>query len=225
MDKNSFGAIMDHPGALSPDEWQALHVERDRYPFCAPLQVMSLVADKAVDAPLWETQSLPRVALYVQDADRLNEQLTAAATPEKVVSAVEEPAASPVAPPMTAAETSAEAEDYDILKEINAYQDVSFKTAPKSVILSNFLEKDSGMVPEFESYDDVSVSELAKNSIKPAEMFESETLAVILEKQGKLLQARDMYKKLMVKNPEKSSIFAVRISELETKLNESKMYK
>lgn len=216
---------MDHPGALSPDEWQALHVERDRYPFCAPLQVMSLVADKAVDAPLWETQSLPRVALYVQDADRLNEQLTEAVVPEKVVRAVEKPAASPVAAPRTADEGSAEAEDYDILKEINAYQDVSFKTAPKSVILSNFLEKDSGMVPEFESYDDVSVSELAKNSIKPAEMFESETLAVILEKQGKLLQARDMYKKLMVKNPEKSSIFAIRISELETKLNESKMYK
>ena len=107
-----------------------------------------------------------------------------------------------------------------MLQEINAYQDVSFKTAPKSVILSNFLEKDGGIMADFDSYSDVSVQELAKNSLRPSDSFESETLAVILEKQGKLQQALEMYEKLLVNNPEKSSIFAVRIAALKAQLGE-----
>jgi hypothetical protein len=105
------------------------------------------------------------------------------------------------------------------LHEINAYQDVTFKTAPKSVILSNFLEKDGGITLDSDAYDAVSVQELAQNSIRPSDSVESETLAVILEKQGKLQQALAMYEKLMVNNPEKSSTFAVRIAELQSKLN------
>lgn len=220
MDKNSFGEMVSHPGRPGAEEWEGLHTERDRYPFCAPLQVLSLVADKRVGAPLWESQTLPRVLLYVQDADRLYELLDAAEQP-----AAEKPAPAPVAAKDAGLPRKAVEEpeaDFDILQEINAYQDVSFKTAPKSVILSNFLENDGGMVPDFEPYDNVSVQDLAKNSIRPSELFESETLAVILEKQGKLQQALDMYKKLLVKNPEKSSIFAVRISEIESQLNELK---
>ena len=38
---------MEHPGVLSPEEWEELRRERDRYPFSAPLQVLSLLADKA----------------------------------------------------------------------------------------------------------------------------------------------------------------------------------
>ncbi|MBR1834220.1 MAG: hypothetical protein IJ785_01745 [Bacteroidales bacterium] len=220
MDKNSFGKMMSHPGTLSPDEWEELHRERERYPYCAPLQVVSLLADKAAGAPLWEKQTLPVVTLYMQDADRLDEQMEAlaraAARPEPAEARpVVESAAAPSAPKVRQPDA-----DFDILQEINAYQDVSFKTAPKSVILSNFLEKDGGIVPDFESFDSVSVQELAKNSIRPTASFESETLAVILEKQGKFQQALEMYEKLLVKNPEKSSTFAVRIAELKKHSNE-----
>ena len=222
MDKNSFGKMMGHPGTLSPDEWEELHRERDRYPYCAPLQVVSLLADKAAGAPLWEKQTLPVVTLYVQDTDRLYEQMETLARPTthpepSGVKPVIVPAPVPPAPKVQQPEG-----DFDILQEINAYQDVSFKTAPKSVILSNFLEKDGGIVPDFESFDNISVQELAKNSVRPSTAFESETLAVILEKQGKFQQALEMYEKLMVKNPEKSSTFAVRIADLKKHLDELK---
>ena len=71
MDKNSFAHALEHPGTLTPDEWEALRHEKERYPFSAPLQVMSLLADKANGAPLWERQTLPQVSLYVEDAGRL----------------------------------------------------------------------------------------------------------------------------------------------------------
>ena len=113
-------------------------------------------------------------------------------------------------------------EDFDVLKEINAYQEVSFKTAPKSVILSEFLENSGGMPPEMEDYDEVSVQDLAKKSIRPSDLLESETLALVLERQGKLAQAVSMYEKLIVNNPEKSSTFAVRIASLKARMNEDK---
>lgn len=219
MDKNSFAQMMNRPGRLSPEEWDELHRERDRYPFSAPLQVLSLLADKAGGAPLWERQALPYVSLYVPDVEWLYAQLEALDRPAVVPPVAQPTAQAEAVPARQAGEERQLPPGFDILQEINAYQDVSFKTAPKSVILSNFLEKDGGITLDSDAYDAVSVQELAQNSIRPSDSVESETLAVILEKQGKLQQALAMYEKLMVNNPEKSSTFAVRIAELQSKLN------
>ena len=219
MDKNSFAQMMNRPGRLSPEEWDELHRERDRYPFSAPLQVLSLLADKAGGAPLWERQALPYVSLYVPDVEWLYAQLEALDRPASVPPVAQPTAQAEAVPARQAGEERQLPPGFDILQEINAYQDVSFKTAPKSVILSNFLEKDGGITLDSDAYDAVSVQELAQNSIRPSDSVESETLAVILEKQGKLQQALAMYEKLMVNNPEKSSTFAVRIAELQSKLN------
>lgn len=113
-------------------------------------------------------------------------------------------------------------DDFDVLQEINAYQEVSFKTAPKSVILTNFLEKDGGLNLSEGTFDSTPVQELAKKSISLENSLESETLALILEKQGKIAQAIAMYEKLIVKYPEKSRTFAVRISTLKTQLTNEK---
>lgn len=219
MDKNSFAQMINRPGRLSPEEWDELHRERDRYPFSAPLQVLSLLADKAGGAPLWERQALPYVSLYVPDVEWLYAQLEALDRPAVVPPVAQPTAQAEAVPARQAGEERQLPSGFDILQEINAYQDVSFKTAPKSVILSNFLEKDGGITLDSDAYDAVSVQELAQNSIRPSDSVESETLAVILEKQGKLQQALAMYEKLMVNNPEKSSTFAVRIAELQSKLN------
>lgn len=224
MDKNCFCKLMEHPEALTPDEWDDLRLERDSYPFCAPLQLLSLFADKLGGTPLWERQGLPRVALYMNEPDRLYEQLEAIPSPSfrpRQEAAPQQPR-SAAAPQPSLNEAPAASDDFDILQEINAYQEVSFKTAPKSVILSNFLEKDGGIDLSDSDFEALPVQELAKKSISPENSLESETLALILEKQGKLAQAIDMYQKLIVKNPEKSSIFAVRISALKTQLYNEK---
>ena len=228
MDKNVFGRLMDHPGRLTPEEWDELRRERDRYPFSAPLQVLSLLADKANGAALWEQQALPRVVLYMQDVDRLYEQMEASASAAAPVAkeeaqsrpAREKVAESPVAPP-----TNDDVETdgpFDVLQAINSYQEVSFKTAPKSVILSNFLEKDGGIALSDSGFEEVSIQELAKKSISVDNSLESETLAIVLERQGKYAQALAMYEKLMLNNPEKSSTFAVRIADLKKHLDELK---
>lgn len=212
MDKNCFGKLLDQPASLTASEWDELRRERDNFPFCAPLQILSLLAERAGGAPLWEKLSLPRVSLYVQDVNLLYRQLDELSRPAKVAVPAAEPPVSVQAEPASADE------DFDILQEINSYKEVSFKTAPKSVILSNFLEKDAGITLPDTTETDIPVQELAKNSVSSESVLESETLAVILEKQGKIAQSLAMYEKLLVNNPEKSSIFAVRIAELKARL-------
>ena len=227
MDKNGFGRLMDHPGRLTPEEWGELRRERDKYPFSAPLQVLSLLADKANGTALWEQQSLPRVILYMQDADRLYEQMEALT--RETVSPVAESAPTQPAREKVAESPSPTIEDkeepsngtFDVLQAINSYQEVSFKTAPKSVILSNFLEKDGGITLSDNGFEEVPIQELAKKSIATDGLLETETLALVLEKQGKYAQALAMYEKLLLANPEKSSTFAVRISALKAQLSEA----
>ncbi len=238
MDKTGFAKLMERPGVLSPEEWEDLRRERERFPFSAPLQVLSLLADKAGGVALWQKQLLPVVELYMNDVDRLHELLehpTSSVPPSPLLRLESEPTANlqrtynepsapleqPVSEPAAVRQPDVP-EDFDVLKEINAYQEVSFKTAPKSVILSEFLENSGGMPPEMEEYDEVSVQDLAKNSIRPSDLLESETLALVLERQGKLAQAVSMYEKLIVNNPEKSSTFAVRIASLKARMNEDK---
>lgn len=227
MDKSAFDRCMDHLESLTPEEWGELRRESGRYPYSAPLQVLSLLADKANNAALWEQQTLPRVMLYVQDAGRLYEQMDALGSRAEVVredAKAERPA--PKEDELAAAPTQAAVgepadESFDILQAINSYQEVSFKTAPKSVILSNFLEKDGGITLSDSGFEEVSVQELGKKSIATNDLLESETLAIVLEKQGKYAQAMAMFEKLMLNNPEKSSTFAVRIAALRTLISEN----
>ena len=227
MDKNSFGELLDHPGRLTPEEWAELRRERDRYPFSAPLQVLSLLADKANGTALWEQQALPRVVLYMQDVGRLYEQMEAL-NPEPVATVAEEAKVQPFREkvaekplPTEPAEKDEADGTFDVLQAINSYQEVSFKTAPKSVILSNFLEKDGGITLSDNGFEEVPIQELAKKSIATDRLLETETLALVLEKQGKYAQALAMYEKLLLTNPEKSSTFAVRISSLKALLSET----
>lgn len=106
---------------------------------------------------------------------------------------------------------------FDVMQEINAYQEVSFKTAPKSVILSKFL--DEGCVQAEQSSDEPmeSLESLGKKSIAADNALVSETLAIVYERQGKIDKAIEMYERLAVQNPEKSSTFANRIAELKNR--------
>ena len=58
-----------------------------------------------------------------------------------------------------------------------------------------------------------------KKSLMPDASLGTETLAVILEKQGRYDKALAIYKNLLVHNPEKSSIFAPRIERLTSLIN------
>ena len=90
------------------------------------------------------------------------------------------------------------------------------------MILSKFLETGNYNQEDLGETEEVSIEDLGKMSITENDSLDTETLAIVLEKQGKWEKAIAIYEKLIVKYPEKSSTFAIRISELKMKIENNK---
>lgn len=217
MEKSTFYSKIQNPGTYTLEEKLAIQNEKTHFPYCALLQQMDLLSDKAASIYQWEERFVPRVSLYMPQPERLRALLDGVevidiATPDqlKMKQQIEE---------RKRKEFSTDEPDaFDVMSEINSYQDVSFKTAPKSEILSKFLEAGNVQPTSNTGSEPLPTENIAKKSNSLNETIETETMAVIFEKQGKIQQAIDIYMKLISKNPEKSSTFAVRIEELKTKL-------
>jgi tetratricopeptide (TPR) repeat protein len=181
--------MLGNPAKFSSQDRGWLRAVLDRYPHSSIINVLALLADHAHG---FDTPEQRRAAMLAMcDSAKLDDMLNRAASAN-------------------------EAPSYDIFSEINTFQEVSFKTAPKSVILSNFLN--AGPAEDVQKAQEAPVPEVHddKKSIQPDEILGTETLAVILEDQGRYEQALAIYKNLLAHNPEKSSNFAARISRLET---------
>ena len=155
MDKKQFIDMASAPGRFTSQDRGWLKAQLAKYPYSSVVATLALLADRAYgfDTP----EERRAVALSVCDPDVLDSLLSRAASGPAVDSAVASAPAStparPVAP--TAASTTASTatatraaapapvdSSFDVLNEINTFQEVSFKTAPKSVILSNSLKVD-----------------------------------------------------------------------------------
>lgn len=202
MDKTQFTDLLQHPYRLTKRECAALREKKAAYPFSSLLQLMGLLGEKAcggdgyIDASLYQ--------LDKQFVEGLLQQVQEA---EDDVQALGSGIGS-----------SDMDVDVDIFKEINAYQEVSFKTAPKSVILSKFLDPAICESEEPAQNEHPTIEELGKKSVRVDDSLCTETLAIVLEQQCKWDKAIGVYEKLMSKYPEKSSIFANRISEIKSKV-------
>lgn len=192
MDKKQFASTVANPRHFSSQDRGWLRAMQAKYPHSAVIRVLALMADHAHQ---FDTQEQKRnTALAMCDSSQLDKLLSAATH-------------------------TTEEQSFDILNEINTFQEVSFKTAPKSVILSNFLQ--AGPSDDMEKAATATAPTVGddKKSIHADDSLATETLAVILEKQGKLDRAIEVYRKLLANNPEKSSIFAARIEKLQTIIN------
>lgn len=192
MDKKQFVEKIGNPVKFTSQERGWLRAVQSKYPYSSVINVLTLLADSVFH---FDTQEERRIAvLSMCDGNALGAML------DKAVATVEEPT-------------------FDVLNEINTFQEVSFKTAPKSVILSNFLQVGPSDEMKKVQSEHVAVEVSDKKSLQADTSLGTETLAVILEKQGKYDKALSIYKNLLVQNPEKSSNFAARIERLETLIN------
>ena len=219
MDKKQFNERVSTPGTFSSHDRGWLKAMQAKYPFSSPVSLLAYLADKehGFDTP----DERRAVALAVCDPaviDRLLAMPKEASAPAPKQAAPAKPEVQ-VAPEIREKPAPEPEKAFDILSEINTYQEVSFKTAPKSVILSKFLqvgpqnEEESTLV-ETSTHDITD-----KKSLMPDVSQGTETLAIILEKQGRYDRALAIYKNLLANYPEKSSTFAPRIENLETLIN------
>jgi tetratricopeptide (TPR) repeat protein len=105
---------------------------------------------------------------------------------------------------------------YDISKIYETYPEKNTQSDTKkhetSLLIDRFLEKQPTIprtTGEFFNPESV-IEQSIDNSQQPV----SETLAILLEKQGQPQKAIEIYRKLILENPEKSRFFAARIENL-----------
>lgn len=198
MDKKQFIDMISAPTRFSSQDRGWLKAQLAKYPYSSVVATLALLADHAhgFDTP----EERRAVALSISNLEVLDTLLANASSGLVAAPVADDPS-------------------FDILSEINTFQEVSFKTAPKSVILSNFLQVDPSEEENEASQDARNRDINDKKSLTPDVSLGTETLAVILEKQGRYDKALAIYKNLLAHNPEKSSIFAPRIQRLTTILN------
>jgi hypothetical protein len=223
MEIKSFNKLVDNPLELSFQDKVLVQEECGKTPYSAVLRLFDTLCSKACNIASDKMNNIHTILLYLPENNMLSSLLgkvrlkdTASVTePSKPKPQVELPNAEI---PQYVATQEELPQECDILKEINDYQEVSFKTAPKSVILDKFLEAAAYRDIDSSPIDPVSVSESGKKSIQPNNSLITETLALILEKQGKYGKAIEVYTNLSNQNPEKSATFAVRIAALRQKV-------
>ena len=221
MDKSAFNVKLDNLCSYSMTDKSEIQVEKNRFPYCSLLQMMDILSDKATGTSNWQQRFLPKMALYLTDYERFAFCLDHVSLTE-IQSASDLKTKQMVEKAKEQEFASDDNASFDIMREINSYQEVSFKTAPKSVILSKFLETGNYKPEDLGDSPTVPVEDLAKKSVEQDDSLVTETMAVIYEKQGHFDRAVSIYEKLISRNPEKSSTFAIRISELKMKLENSK---
>lgn len=183
MDATMFSKLLQGNCTVDESVCRQVNDACSRYPYCAPLQLLSFqVASLMGDADGVDAMRT-RAEFYLFDRRCLQQPLLQCA---KSVPEV----------------------DVDVLKEINAYHEVSFKTAPKSVILSHFLETADVNLSVVEESTVQSVEDLGKKSVLHDDSICTETWALVLAGQGKNEEAISVYQQLMQKYPEKSATFA-----------------
>ena len=184
--------MVARPERFSPQDRGWLRAMVDKYPHSAVMSTLALLADHVYhfDTP----EERRAVVLAMCNSNGLDALLSRATSP------VNE-------------------QQFDILNEINTFQEVSFKTAPKSVILSKFLQAAPSNGAETSATTHSHADTDEKKSLQPNQSFGTETLAVILEQQGRYDRALTIYENLLAQNPEKSSTFAPRIERLKSLIN------
>ena len=218
MEKDIFCRHIQNPKRYTLSNKLDIQSEKTKYPYCSILQVLDLMSDKAVSIYNWRERFFDRVAIRSLDNDLL-ESLLAGVQETKIVTEEDMRLKKQIEKAKKKEYGEVSDEEFDVIEAINSYQDVlSFKTAPKSVIIEKFLESEGNKNQKNQSNETLSIDELGKKSISEKDEVVTETLALIFEKQGKIDKAVDTYKKLIVKYPEKKSIFANRIEELNNKL-------
>jgi hypothetical protein len=218
MEKDIFCRHIQNPKRYTLSNKLDIQSEKTKYPYCSILQILDLMSDKAVSIYNWRERFFDRVAIRSLDNDLL-ESLLADVQETKIVTEEDKRLKKQIEKVKKKEYGEVSDEEFDVIEAINSYQDVlSFKTAPKSVIIEKFLESEGNKNQKNPSNEALSIDELSKKSISEKDEVVTETLALIFEKQGKIDKAVETYTKLMVKYPEKKSIFANRIEELNNKL-------
>ena len=217
MTKEGFLNYIRKPSKFSLQDKLDIQSEKTDYPYCSLLQMLDLLSDKATNIYQWESRFLPKIGTYVLDRQILKKYLDRIEE-TKIVSQQQIDLKAQIEKQKDIEDGRNADSNIDVFDEINSYHEVSFRTAPKKVIVEQFLDTQTQVT---NSDDELPpLEELEKKSLSMQHTIVSETLATLLEKQKNYKGTIEAYEQLSLKYPEKSSTFADQIERLKNLITE-----
>lgn len=232
MERERFNALLSDPTLVTNADIKALNEYRKKYPYFQSLYVVIAKALKDRNHPKTDA-FIKKTAAYSANSGYLNEviqgnfQFPKKDTPKPPVSAVNTES-SEVTNDTTAAEIKATKARIEALlngSETPEKEEVTDKkkapSASQVEIIEKFIKDEPSIERQKLSRKELpsNQEDLASKSLKGVDAFETETLAKLMAMQGKHKKAINIYKKLSLKFPEKSTYFAGRIEEVKSKQN------
>ncbi len=197
-------------GRREADHSAAAFLERlvTQYPYCQAGQMLYARALKKAADPSFD-QQMNRAMAAAPDRRHFRYFLSGRPEPDRIYHRAYDPEEISYSAP--ARETGGGAETTDPGRASDEKPEHKNR---QQAIIDRFLRKN----PRIEALkDEIPVGEMAPESLDDHPELISETLAEIHIKQGKTDRAIDIYKKLSLKFPEKSSYFAKKIESIERK--------
>ncbi|OEK01238.1 hypothetical protein BFP97_06815 [Roseivirga sp. 4D4] len=226
MDRERFNTLLSDPSLVTNADIKALNDYRKKYPYFQSLYVVVAKALKERDHPKTEA-FIKKTAAYSTNPDYLQQIIDGDFKfPEKEDNPGTPSEKKPVSEE-TVAEIKATKDRIEALlasTESTAEVDSTKKSKPTASqveIIEKFIKDQPSIERQKISQSELPShqEDLASKALKGVEAFETETLAQLMMMQGKHKKAINIYKKLSLKFPEKSTYFAGRIEEVKSKKN------
>ena len=218
MKKTELFHLLNHPQHISFKEYAKLEdIQRD-YPFFSILHSIVAKAAKELNTPdqnhklnlaAFQALNRPKVKALMDYAIPTTENEVKADEEHEVKAKLEQKEEESVANAFADTEIKAQEHIVD-----GTAEDSLAKQKAQQEIIDNFINANAGIIKADPNAEEEKREDLTKQSERLPEHLASENLAKVLVQQGKTAKAIEIYQKLSLKYPEKSSYFATLIEEL-----------
>lgn len=211
VEKEQFSDMIRNPSSLDPAIIPLLEQTIKAFPYCQITYSLLAKASK-MNGTIDSNNSKSRAAAYALSRTALqqlvendNERLAdSKSTPKLLVNKI-------------APETS-ELEDLltvnELIGEKNIAELLSEQQKIQQQIIQGFIKRNPRINRQENSIDPIQIDLKGRLAESGSSIIDTEAYASILIKQGKIDKAKDIYQKLILKNPKKRNYFAKKLGEL-----------
>ncbi|WP_025763881.1 hypothetical protein [Dyadobacter tibetensis] len=212
LDKELFSELVRDPSKLNPEIIPQLEGTISKFPFCQ-ISYALLAKASALQGPEVLDIYRPKAAAYALSRTAL--QRFVESPTERLP---EPPAQQALAFEKTPTDSASFSTDYPLtetlVEEESPEWQKSEEQKKQKLIIEGFMKKNPRMPRQENDVKPLSIDLKGRLATSGAGGIDTEAYAQILTRQGKIDKAKDVYQKLILKNPEKRNYFAKKLGEL-----------